>query len=101
MAAIALKISSRGDHLLCRHGVCKPGVTLPCSPKRREQRATLQHPYPREVGGEEAGYLGEGEDEEQVEEELQGGDPLFAPDPGWRHTFLIGEVHGVHLLSLS
>jgi hypothetical protein len=37
-----------------------------------EQRSTLQHPDPREVMGEEAGYLGEGEDEDQVEEELQG-----------------------------
>jgi hypothetical protein len=53
------------------------------------------------VSGEEAGYLGEGEDEDQVEEELKRGDPLLAPDPGWRHTSLIGEVHRVHLLSLS
>jgi hypothetical protein len=53
------------------------------------------------VGGEEAGYLGEGEDEDQVEEELEGGDPLLAPDPGWRHTSSIREVHVVHLLSLS
>jgi hypothetical protein len=53
------------------------------------------------VSGEEAGYLGEGEDEDQVEEELEGGDPLLAPDPGSRYASLIGEVHGVHLLSLS
>jgi hypothetical protein len=38
---------------------------------------------------EEAGYLGEGEDEHQVEEELEGGDPLLAPYPGSLHTFLI------------
>jgi hypothetical protein len=31
---------------------------------------TLQHPDPAEVMGEEAGYLGEGEDEDQVEEQL-------------------------------
>jgi hypothetical protein len=30
------------------------------------------------VSGEEAGYLGEGEDEGQVEEELKRGDPLLA-----------------------
>ena len=53
------------------------------------------------MSGEEAGYLGEGEDEGQIEEELKRGDPLLAPDPGWRHTSLIGEVHRVHLLSLS
>ena len=53
------------------------------------------------MSGEEAGYLGEGEDEDQVEEELQGGDPLLAPDPGRRHTSLIGDVHRVDLLSLS
>jgi hypothetical protein len=51
--------------------------------------------------GEETCYLGEGEDEDQVEEELQGGDPLLVSDPGWRHTSLIGEVHRVYLLSLS
>jgi hypothetical protein len=28
-------------------------------------------------------------------------DPLLVSDPGWRHTSLIGEVHRVHLLSLS
>ena len=30
------------------------------------------------MSGEEAGYLGEGEDEDQVEEELKRGDPLLA-----------------------
>jgi hypothetical protein len=50
---------------------------------------------------EEPGYLGEGEDEHQVEEELEGGDPLLFSDPGSRHTSLIGDVHRVHLLSLS
>jgi hypothetical protein len=53
------------------------------------------------VSGEEAGYLGEGEDEDQVEEQLKRGDSLLAPDSGWRHTSPIGEVHRVHLLSLS
>ena len=62
----------RGDRLLCRHGVCKPRVTSPYGPKRREQRPTLQHPDPGEVMSEEGCYLGEGEDEDQVEEELQG-----------------------------
>ena len=66
-----------------------------------EQRGTLQHPDPREVMGEETCYLGEGEDEDQVEEELQGGDPLLVSDPGWRHTSLIGDVHRAYLLSLS
>jgi hypothetical protein len=43
--------------------------------------------------GEEAGYLGEGEDEDQVEEQLERGDALLAPYPGSsRHTSLIGEV---------
>ena len=50
---------------------------------------------------EEGCYLGEGEDEDQVEEELQGGDTLLAPDPGSRYTSLIGEVHRAHLLSFS
>jgi hypothetical protein len=47
---------------------------------------------------EEAGHLGEGED--QIEEEFEEGDPLLAPDPGSRQTSLIGEVHRVHLLCL-
>ena len=42
-----------------------------------EQRGTLQHPDPREVMGVETGNLGEGEDEDQVEEELQGLDALL------------------------
>ena len=49
---------------------------------------------------EEAGHLGEGEDEDQIKEELEGGNPLLAPDPGSRYTSLIGEVHRVHLLSI-
>jgi hypothetical protein len=50
---------------------------------------------------EEGCYLGEGEDEDQVEEELQGCDTLLAPDPGSRHTSLIRDVHRAHLPSFS
>jgi hypothetical protein len=36
------------------------------------------------VIGEEAGYLGEGEDEDQVEEQLEGGDALLGGIPTFR-----------------
>ena len=38
---------------------------------------------------EEGCYLGEGEDEDQVEEKLKRGHPLLTPDPGSRYTSLI------------
>jgi hypothetical protein len=44
------------------------------------------------VIGEEGGYLGEGEDEDQVEEQLEGGDALLAPVPGSQQISVIGNV---------
>jgi hypothetical protein len=44
------------------------------------------------VIGEEAGYLGEGEDEDQVEEQLEEGDTLLAPVPGSQQISVIGNA---------
>jgi hypothetical protein len=71
----------RGDYLLGGHGVGQPRVSAPRPPQRRQQRRPLDHPDPSEVIGEEAGYLGEGEDEDQVEEQLEGGDALLGGIP--------------------
>ena len=75
----------RGDYLLSRYGVGQPRVTRPRRPQYREQRGGLQHPQPREVIDEEAGYLGEGEDEDQVEEQLQRSDTLLDRIPALRY----------------
>jgi hypothetical protein len=47
------------------------------------------------------GELRHGEDEDQVEEQLQGRDPLLAPVPDSQQTSVIGDVHHIHPLSLS
>ena len=59
-------------HPLGRHCVGQPRVSTPRPPQPREQRGALDSPGPREVIGEEAGYLGEGEHEDQVEEQFEG-----------------------------
>jgi hypothetical protein len=65
-------------------------------PRAQQPRARPWHirrgSRPRGVVCEEAGDLGEGEDEDQVEEQLQGRDPLLAPGPTSRQISLIGDV---------
>jgi hypothetical protein len=57
--------------------ISEPRVSTPRPPQHREQRRPLDHPDPGEVVGEKAGDLREGEDEDQVEEQLEGGNALL------------------------
>ena len=64
--------------------VRQPRVRGPGPPEHPEQEQPLDEPRPRRVVGDEAGHLGEREDEDQVEEELERGDALLAGLPSAR-----------------
>jgi hypothetical protein len=51
-------------------GVRQPGVRPPRSPQRGKQKRPAQQSFPGLVGCEEAGDLGDGEAEDEVEEQL-------------------------------
>ena len=61
-------------------GVRQPRIGRPCPPQRREQQQPADQPLPGFVFREEAGDLGDGEDEDEVEEQLERRDPLLALD---------------------
>jgi hypothetical protein len=51
-------------------GVGQPGVRPPRPPQRGKQKRPAQQSFPGLAGCEEAGDLGDGEDEDEVEEQL-------------------------------
>ena len=58
----------------------QPGVADPGPPEHAEHQQALGHPLPGRVVGHQRRALGDREDEDEVEEELQRRDPLaFAP----------------------
>jgi hypothetical protein len=65
--------------------VAEPGVAAPGPPQEEQQHEPAQCAPPAEVVGHERGHLGDREDEDQVEEQLQRGDPVAGvarQDPG-------------------
>ena len=66
--------SEHGDSdsaLLRVQRVGEPGVCRPRPPEDAEEEEAAQQAIPRRVVGEEAGDLGDGEDEDEIEEELK------------------------------
>ena len=57
-------------------GVRQPGVPRPGPPERAEEEQPSEETSPGRVVREEARYLREGGDEDEIEEELEGRDPL-------------------------
>ena len=57
--------------------VGEPGVRRPRPPQHAEKEEAAQQAIPGRVVGEEAGDLGDGEDEDEIEEELERGHPLL------------------------
>jgi len=72
--------------------VAEPGVGGPGPPDDDQDRHALEQARPGGLGGEEGGDLRDREDEDEVEEELQGGDALLGLGLGER---LVGD--GQHL----
>ena len=76
----------RGEHgqaygaLFGVEGVGQPGIGRPGPPQRGQQQPAPQEAFPGLVRGKESGHLGDREDEDEVEEQLERGDPLFALD---------------------
>ena len=76
----------RGEHdqanaaLFGVEGVRQPGIGGPRPPQRSKQERATQEPFPALVRGEEPGHLRDGEDEDEVEEQLQRRHPLLALD---------------------
>ena len=76
----------RGEHdqsnaaLFGVEGVRQPGIGGPRPPQRGKQEPAPQQPFPALVRGEEPGHLRDGEDEDEVEEQLERRDPLLALD---------------------
>ena len=56
--------------------VAQPGIGRPAEPQEGEQHQPPAEPASRRVVGHQGRHLGQGEDEDQVEEELEGGDPV-------------------------
>ena len=63
--------------LLGGHVVREPGIGPPGPPQRRENEHSLPEPLPGGVLRHERRHLGQGEDEDQIEEELERGHPLL------------------------
>ena len=71
--------------LLRLERVGEPGVARPRPPDRREGEETAPESPPGEVVRHELGDLREGEHHDEIEEELQRGDPLLALGPSSVH----------------
>lgn len=91
-ATWAAKYSAHGAEHGQAHGalfgverVRQPRVPSPRPPQGAEEHEGLEHATPRRVGGKEAGDLGDGEDEDQIEEQLEGCNPLFGFDLLFTH----------------
>ena len=56
--------------------VAEPGVRRPAEPQQRHQHEPPTEPARGRVVGHQLGHLGDREDEDQVEEQLQRGDPV-------------------------
>jgi hypothetical protein len=103
----------RGEHgepdgaFLGIEGIRQPRIRRPGPPQHAEQQQGPHEATPRRAAREEGGHLGDGEDDDKVEEELEGRDPLFVlglpialTDPG--HDSLRIQVFvGHELLTLS
>ena len=74
IAPIAAEQPDPGDPVVGVQGVGEPGVAGPRPPDRRQHQHPLAEALPGRVGGHQAGDLGEREDEDEVEEELERGD---------------------------
>jgi hypothetical protein len=59
--------------------VGQPRIGFPRPPQGREEEGAAQQALARLVGGEETGDLGEGEDEDEVKEQLERREPLSRP----------------------
>jgi hypothetical protein len=76
----------RGEHgqadaaFLRVEGIRQPGVCRPCPPQNCEEEEAAKQPLPGLVLREEIGDLGDGEDEHEIEEQLEWSDPLLALD---------------------
>ncbi len=66
-----------GDSVVGVQGVGEPGVAGPRPPDHGQHQHPLAEALPRRVGGHQAGDLGEREYEDEVEEELEWGDPIL------------------------
>src|SRR5439155_7259676 len=62
--------------------VPEPDVAAPRKPEHHEDRERLEQPQPAGIVVQEAGHLRDREDEDEVEEELEGRHPLLALDRG-------------------
>ena len=67
--------------------VRQPRIRGPGPPERTEDEHAAQQASPGRVGREEARDLGDPEDEDEIEEELERGYPLLAVDVGRLHGF--------------
>ena len=67
--------------------VRQPRVRPPRPPQRSKKKRPAQQSFPGLVDRKEAGDLGDGEDEDEVEEELERRDPLVAIDRTHVHQF--------------
>ena len=80
IAAIAANIGQPDGAFLGIEGVRQPGVRRPGPPQRAEQQQAPQETVPGRISREEPGDLRDGEDEDEVEEQLEWRDPLVALD---------------------
>jgi hypothetical protein len=62
-------------------GVRQPRVRAPGPPQRAEEQQAPHEATPRRIAEEEARHLRDGEDEDEIEEEFQRRDALFALGP--------------------
>jgi hypothetical protein len=84
------KHCSHGREHACAHNsflglerVRQPGVTRPRPPERGQDEQSAAEPVPRWVIGHEPGDLRDREDEDEIEEELERGDPLLTLGHRW------------------
>ena len=70
-------------------GVRQPGIGGPRPPQGREEEDAAQQPVCAQVLREEPGDLRDGEDEDEIEEQLERRDPLLALD---RRTCIVGSL---------
>ena len=67
-------------------GVREPGVARPRPPERAQDQDAAADPGPRRILMEERRHLGEPEDEDQVEEQLERCDPMLGLDEELAHA---------------
>src|SRR5215213_1814857 len=81
--------------------VGEPGCVDPHPPHHQKQHQGFQHSSEAQVLQQPVGELRHSEDVDQIEEQLQGCNPLLTTVPSSKRTSVIGDVHHIHPLYLS